>query len=187
LRGTTPTARAARRPGAQARQARVRAALVDEDEGRRVERGHLHPPGGTDLLVALAGRKRLFLSGHPSRANARDIVAALTRTPCSRSQRAQCSVSVASGMARTWDSSAASWAGPMRRERPRRGNGATLPRVRCRRAQRSIVAVLTPKRRAASAWLRPASMAPSSRSRRSTEYGFIPGSIARHHLFCKTL
>jgi hypothetical protein len=38
---------------------------------------------------------------------------------------------------------------------------------------RLIVLVATPKRREASAWLRPASMARSSRSRRSTEYCFI--------------
>jgi hypothetical protein len=30
-------------------------------------------------------------------------------------------------------------------------------------------------------------MAPSSRSRRSTEYCFIPGSIDSHHVFCKRL
>jgi hypothetical protein len=30
-------------------------------------------------------------------------------------------------------------------------------------------------------------MAPSSRSRRSTEYCFMPDSIAAHHVFCKKL
>jgi hypothetical protein len=77
--------------------------------------------------------------------------------------------------------------GAMHRGRPERTRGATLPLSRCRRRQRSMVAVPTPKRRAASAWLSPASMAPSRRSRRSTDYGFIPANIADHHVFCKRL
>jgi hypothetical protein len=50
-----------------------------------------------------------------------------------------------------------------------------------------MVAEPTPKRRAASAWLRPASMARSSRSRRSTEYCFTDHSIAHYQLFRKPL
>jgi hypothetical protein len=48
--------------GVGARQADVRAGLVDEDEGGRVEGGGLRPPGGARGLVALGGDQRLFLS-----------------------------------------------------------------------------------------------------------------------------
>ncbi len=133
------------RPGAHPRQAGVGAALVDEHEGGRVERGDLRPPGGPGSLVPLAGGPGLFVSGQPARASERAIVAALTRTPCARSHRAPCSASVASGVARTWANSGVSWAEPMRRGRPRRGKGATPPVSRRRRCHHSTVAGPTPR------------------------------------------
>jgi len=127
------------------------------------------------------------LSGQPSRRRARDIVASLTATPCSRSHAAQWSASVASGAARTWASKAGRCAGPISGVRPGRGFGAEVPRSRRWRRQRLIVLVPTPKSRAASAWPRPASMARSSRSRRSAEYCFIPAVSHKDQLIRKPL
>ena len=170
-------------PRPQAGHRGVGATLIDEDEAGGVERGHVGPPVGACGVIPFAGLERLFFSGQPKRASARDRVASLRCTPFSAAHWAQCSRKVASGRARTWASNARSWTRPIRRGRPGRGCAATLPRSRCRRRQRTIVAGPTPKRRAASAWLRPASMARSSRSRRSTEYCFTHASIAHDQLF----
>ena len=164
---------APRRPRPAARHGRVGAGLVDEEQVGRVERGGLVPPRRAGRLVALGGDERLFLSGQPARRSARDIVARLSGTPVVSSHRAQCSASVASGAARTWATSAGSASRATRRRRPGRGEATTPPVSWRRRRHRLIVLTLTPKRRAASAWGRPASMAPSSRSRRSAEYCFI--------------
>ena len=104
------------------------------------------------------------------------MVAVLIHTPVAASQRAQCSTSVASGVAATCVSNAASSSGRIRRWRPGRGNAATEPVSRCWTRQRLIELTPTPKRRAASACESPASMALSNRSRRSAEYCFTPRS-----------
>ena len=155
------------------RQGGVGAGLVDEDQIRRHERGDLVPPSGTGRVIAFGRDERLFLSGQPARPSARDIVAGLTQTPVIAAHWAQCSLSVASGAARTWATRAGSASRAIRRDRPGRGEAATEPVWRCRWRHRLIVLSPTPKRRAASAWGRPASMAPTSRSRRSAEYCFI--------------
>jgi hypothetical protein len=59
----------------------VGAALIDEDEAGWVERSDLRPPSGARGRIPFAGNDRLFLSGQPKRAKARDIVASLMRTP----------------------------------------------------------------------------------------------------------
>src|SRR5215212_9410113 len=61
----------------------------------------------------------------------------------------------------------------MRGGRPGRARAATVPVVRWRRRQRTIVLGQTRKSRAASATGSPPSIAPSSRSRRSAEYCFM--------------
>src|SRR5829696_5925383 len=61
----------------------------------------------------------------------------------------------------------------MRGGRPGRDRAATVPVVRWRRRQRTIVLGQTRKSRAASATGSPPSIAPSSRSRRSAEYCFM--------------
>ena len=166
-------------PCAAAGQPRVGAGFVDEDEVTRVERGDIGAPRCAGCFVALGGEERRFLSGQPIRCSARDIVAGLRRTPVAVAHVAQCSASVASGVARTWAISATSASGPTRRGRPGRGVAATEP-VSCRRRRhRLIVLTPTPKSRAASAWGRPASMAPSSRSRRSAEYCFTAAASHR--------
>ena len=72
-------------------------------------------PRRTGRFVSLSGDERLFLSGQPARCSARDIVATLTSTPVVAPHVAQCSASVASGVARTWATSAASASRPIRR------------------------------------------------------------------------
>ena len=153
----------------------MRAALVDEDEVGGGEGGGLLAPGGALGLIAFGGDEGLFLSGQPGAASARDMVAALTCTPVRRPQLAQCSAKRGvrrrpdlghqGGLAVGADAAAAAPAGGGRR--PCRSAAAAL-------RQRLIVLMPTPKSRAASAWGSPASMAPSSRSRRSAEYCFIP-------------
>jgi hypothetical protein len=100
------------------------------------------------------------------------MVAALIRTSWSAAQRSQCSASVASGWAATWAAKAGHWSRPIRGGRPGFGVGARVPAA-CRRRQRLIVLRPTPNNRLACAWGRPASMARSKRSRRSTEYVFM--------------
>jgi hypothetical protein len=81
------------------------------------------------------------------------MVATLTWTPYVSIHWAQCSASVASGVAATWASSAAAWSGPIKGVRPGRGFGARAPVVACWVRHRVIERKLTPKVRAASAWL----------------------------------
>jgi len=79
----------------------VGAGLVDEGEVGGVARAGVQAPGRPGGFVAFGGDERLFLSGQPARASARDIVAGLTATPVAAAHVAQCSTSVASGAART--------------------------------------------------------------------------------------
>ena len=57
------------------------AALVHEDKLFGVDVSYLLAPGAPLLLVALGGEERLFLSGKPSRSNARLTLAVETETP----------------------------------------------------------------------------------------------------------
>jgi len=116
------------------------------------------------------------LSRSSSFCSARHIVAALTRTPVAAAQASQCSGNVASGVTRTWAMSRACWSGPMRGGRPGRGRGATTPVARCRRRQRLSVATPTASTSATSVRERPPSTNARARSRKSTEYVFMPPS-----------
>src|SRR5205814_9884991 len=89
---------------------RVGPALIDEDEARGIEGGDIGTPRAPFGLVALGGNQRLFLSGQPILAKARDIVAGLRRVSWATSQAAQCSAKVASGSTRTCSPSTASCA-----------------------------------------------------------------------------
>jgi hypothetical protein len=73
--GPLPT----RRPCPQPTQAGGGGRLIEKDEALRSDRGQLLPPLLPGGLVTLGGDQRLFLSGKPSRAKARDMVAVLTR------------------------------------------------------------------------------------------------------------
>jgi hypothetical protein len=79
------------------RQAGRRGRFIEKDEALRGDGGEFLPPRGPRRRVALGGDQGLFLSGKPSRAKARDMVAVLTVTPWVVAQAAQCSASVASG------------------------------------------------------------------------------------------
>jgi hypothetical protein len=94
------------RPRSERRQGGWGVRIVEKDQGGRRDRGHLLPPRRPRRLIPFAGDHR-FLSGQPSLANSRPMVVGLTRTHCSRAQRAQCAASVASGSAATWAASAA--------------------------------------------------------------------------------
>ena len=97
------------------------------------------------------------------------MVSMLTRIPCARSQAAQCSASVASGVAANWASRAACWSVPIRRRAPGSGFGRKSPLARCWRTYRSTVARPTPSSRATTLFGWPASTAATIRSRISTE------------------
>jgi hypothetical protein len=115
------------------------------------------------------------------------MVATLTVTPSVCAHGAHCMAKVASGWVATWARSRSASAGPIAGQRPERDLGARLPvAARCWR-HRWMVLVPTPKVRETSAWLRPASMAPSSRSRRSTHYGCMPSRITASQLMCNPL
>src|ERR687890_2173038 len=102
LRGTLPRARSPRRARARRRVTRgVRAALIDEHQPGRIDRGHLGAPRGARGLVALGGAQTFDFSGRPGRrrrpagvnapaeasagsvVSARDIVASDTTRPAS--------------------------------------------------------------------------------------------------------
>lgn len=80
---------------------RLGAGFIEKDQRRRIDGRHLRSPLGTGHLVSLGGNQRLFLSGRPSQANWRLIVAGLTLGCPARAQVAHCSARVASGWART--------------------------------------------------------------------------------------
>ena len=85
LCGTRPMARSPR--GARARsRVKVVGVAVSSRKTKRcgAMRGQVGPPPLPGGLVALGGDQGLFLSGSPSRASARDMVAVLTVTPVRR-------------------------------------------------------------------------------------------------------
>ena len=179
LRGTRPTARSPR--GARARR-RVSAVWVlvsstkIRSAGLRVAASSRHAVRAASLRsVAMSD---FFLSGQPARCSARDIVARLTRMPVVASHwRAVLGQRGVRGSAHLGHQRRRG-CGVIRGRRPGRGRAVTTPVSRRRRRHRLIVLTPMPKRRAASAWGRPASMAPNSRSRRSAEYCFT--AIASH-------
>ena len=69
----------------------VGAGLVNEDQAPRIQVAYDAVPDAALCLVPLAGTHRPFFRVKSNRRMARLIVLGLTRTPCSVSQRAQCS------------------------------------------------------------------------------------------------
>jgi hypothetical protein len=116
------------------------------------------------------------------RRSARCIADTPTRTPCAAAQASQCSASVASGAAATCARSAGASAGPIAGTAPGRGDGAKLPVRRCRRTHRCTVARPTANVRAATDCGIPSPTAPTTRSRRSTEYARISQVYDMHQL-----
>ena len=173
--------------GAQPRQAGGRGRLIEKDEALRGAGGQVVTPLLSRRGITLRGNQRLFLSGKPSRAKVRDMVAGLTVIPCVAAQVAQCSASVASGWLRTCARSASSASGPIWRCRPSRRRGPTVPVSRRCCRQRRRVRSLTPKVRVAAACPSPASRARSKRSPTSAEYCFIPAASHPGQLLCKPL
>lgn len=65
-------------PPIERRQPHMGAALIDKNKLTGIQVTHILPPGGACRLVALAGRKRLFLCVQRSRRSERGMVATLT-------------------------------------------------------------------------------------------------------------
>jgi len=110
-------------PSVRAGHRQRRGGLVDRDQVSRVEvQGEIELEGGTQVLVALGRRQRLFFRVNSSRRMTRPMVHWLMRTPWACPQAVACSASVASGVARTCAATAAKSSGPIRGTGP----GTTL-------------------------------------------------------------
>jgi hypothetical protein len=106
--------------------------------------------------------------------SARLIVAVLTSKPDASRHHAHCSASVASACSASRSGSAASSPAVFTAAGPGTGRRAKPPVSRFSRTHRSIVGTDTSKRAATSSRGRPASTARTTRSRRSSEYAFMP-------------
>ena len=125
--------------------------------------------------VPLAGMERLFFRGNLSRTNSRYIILELDLISVSFSTRSHNSRKVASDCAFTAARMTASALANLRVGPPAYGSGAHVPMERFRANQRSMVGSLTLYRLAAAGILHsPLSTLATARSRRSTEYAFIP-------------
>jgi hypothetical protein len=116
-------------------QHKMNPGLTDNDE-----QGYVDPSGASTRYVMLAaiaraGEQRLVLSRHPIWASERVIVAMLRRTACSEPQRAHWLGQGGIRWGRTCALEAVVCCGAIRRGRPRRGGGDTMPISRCRRRQ----------------------------------------------------
>lgn len=123
----------------------VRVALVYEDEAARFEAPYTVSPARPFGLVALGGEVLLFLGGNPSLLNARHIVVVETARPCASSKSWQCSVSVRSGLARSWEGKRSFSASHLRAGGPGIGRGSTSPISRRILRCRLMVGCETPK------------------------------------------
>jgi hypothetical protein len=170
--GALPT----RGPGVRRRVAEVAPRLVKEDQVDGRDPCHLGSPGLPHGRVLLARPQRLFLRVQPSRVSARLIVAVLTRQPDTSRHQEQWSASVASARSASRSGNAAGNPAVFTATAPGTGRRARPPVSRFSRTHRSIVGTDTSNRAATSSRGRPASTAPITRSRRSSEYAFIPSA-----------
>jgi len=176
-----------RRPGVTRSEPAMAAGLVQPDPGRRIDEGGEFAPGASPHCVALARRQRLFFRVQPRRVSARLIVAVLTSTPACSTHQAHCSESVASACVLRRSGSAASRAFVLTATGPGTGFGATAPVSRFNRSHRSIVGSDTANRAATSSRGVPINTDRTTHSRRSSEYGFMPGACQNHQACCNPL
>ena len=164
---------ATRRPGPTRSESLVAAGLIQPDPGCRVDAGGEFGPGASLRLIAFARRQCLVFRVQPSRVSARLIVAVLTSTPDCSAHQAHCSANVASACVPKRSGSAATTAFIFTASGPGTGFGATPPVSRFNRSHRSIVGIDTANRAATSSRGVPIKTARTTRSRKSSEYGFM--------------
>ena len=138
------------------------------------ERRHLLPPGRARRLVPLARPYGLFFRVWSSRVSARLIVAVLTATPDASCHQEQCSSNVASARSASRSGSAAMHGVRLHRHRPRHRLRRQPSRSCFNRSHRSMVGNDTSNSPPPSSRGCPRSTALTTRSRKSSEYGFIP-------------
>jgi hypothetical protein len=165
---------ATRRPGMRRGEAQMASRLVQEDEVLGTDCGHSRSPGGTRRLIPLTCRQRLFFRVQFRRLIVRLIVAVLTATPAVSRHHEHNSANVDAGRSVRRSGRAACSGAIFNGGAPGTGFGVSLPVSRFKRSHRSTVGKDTSKRAATSLRRCPPSTATTTRSRKSSEYGFIP-------------
>src|SRR5687768_7104671 len=152
----------------------VAAGLIEPDPGGRIDHGGEPAPSPPHDALAFARAQRLFFRVHSKAVIARLIVAVLTSVSAVSRHQAQCSSSVASACSASRAGNASSSASRLIAGGPGIGFGARSPVARRCFSHRLIVGSETANVSTASARLIPRSTAPTTRRRKSSEYGLIP-------------
>ena len=158
----------------QRRHRDVGAGLIHKDQILASQMQGLLAPFCSRRFILLAGSQGLFFRVQPRAILAREMLAGLTLIPVFSSHMRQCSSRLTSGWRSNCSSRPARNAAPFFAGRPGIAFGKTSPVSRRALRYRLMVGTETAKVSATSAWLAPASMARSTRCRRSCEYAFMP-------------